>query len=286
MIAFRQDRASVDLPGNTPLLAVIRDHLGLFGSRFGCGAEQCGACMLLIDGHAECSCTRTLDSVSGRNVVTVEGLGNPAAPHPLQEAFLAEQAGQCGYCLSGMLVSAASLLRANPDPDEAAVRRALNGNLCRCGAHNRIIRAVLRAAVRCAKDRPRERIRRAKPKLPGSLNANRILSQWITFEDTKRVTIHPGKVEIGQGILTALAQIAADELDVAFERVDVKAAATDESPDEGVTSGSRSVVDSGMAIRHACAAARSIFLSVVAQRTGVSRDQIRVVDGIFVGPRG
>jgi nicotinate dehydrogenase subunit A len=139
---------TVDLPGNTPLLAAIRDHLGLFGSRFGCGVEQCGACMMLIDGRAEYSCTRTLDGVSGRDVITVEGLGNPAAPHPLQEAFLSEQAGQCGYCLSGMLVSAASLLRSNPDPDEAAVRHALNGNLCRCGAHNRIIRAVLRAAAR------------------------------------------------------------------------------------------------------------------------------------------
>jgi nicotinate dehydrogenase subunit A len=137
----------VDRPGNTPLLAAIRDHLGLFGTRYGCGAEQCGACMILVDGRAEYSCTRTLDSVEGRTVVTVEGLGNPAAPHPLQEAFLAEQAGQCGYCLSGMLVSAASLLRSNPDPDEAAVRKALTGNLCRCGAHNRIIRAVLRAAA-------------------------------------------------------------------------------------------------------------------------------------------
>ena len=138
---------TVDLPGDTPLLAVIRDHLGLFGSRFGCGAEQCGACMMLVDGRSEYSCTRMLDSVEGRTVVTVEGLGNPAAPHPLQAAFLAEQAGQCGYCLSGMLVSAASLLRSNPDPDEAAVRKALNGNLCRCGAHNRIVRAVLRAAA-------------------------------------------------------------------------------------------------------------------------------------------
>jgi nicotinate dehydrogenase subunit A len=149
MIAFSLNgiQTSVDLPGNTPLLAAIRDHLGLFGSRFGCGAEQCGACMMLIDGRAQYSCTRALDSVEGRTVVTVEGLGNPAAPHPLQEAFLAEQAGQCGYCLSGMLISAASLLRANPDPDEAAVRRALNDNLCRCGAHNRIIRAVLRAAA-------------------------------------------------------------------------------------------------------------------------------------------
>jgi nicotinate dehydrogenase subunit A len=156
MIAFSLNGidTKVDLPGNTPLLAAIRDHLGLFGSRFGCGAEQCGACMMLVDGRAEYSCTRTLDSVSGRTVVTVEGLGNPAAPHPLQEAFLAEQAGQCGYCLSGMLVSAASLLRANPDPDEAAVRKALNGNLCRCGAHNRIIRAVLRAAAQMREGSP------------------------------------------------------------------------------------------------------------------------------------
>ena len=150
MIAFSLNGidTSVDLPGNTPLLAAIRDHLGLFGSRFGCGTEQCGACMMLLDDRAEYSCTRTLDSVEGRDVVTVEGLGNPAAPHPLQAAFLAEQAGQCGYCLSGMLISAASLLRANPNPDETAVRQALNRNLCRCGAHNRIVRAVLRAAAR------------------------------------------------------------------------------------------------------------------------------------------
>jgi nicotinate dehydrogenase subunit A len=156
MIVFSLNgiQTSVDLPGNTPLLAVIREHLGLFGSRFGCGAEQCGACMMLIDGRAEYSCTRALDSVEGRTVVTVEGLGNPVAPHPLQAAFLAEQAGQCGYCLSGMLISAASLLRANPDPDEAVVRQALNGNLCRCGAHNRILRAVLRAAAQMREGSP------------------------------------------------------------------------------------------------------------------------------------
>jgi nicotinate dehydrogenase subunit A len=139
---------AVDLPAETPLLEVIRNFLGLFGSRFGCGAEQCGSCMMLVDGRAEFSCTRTLDSVAGRKVVTVEGLGTPGTPHPLQEAFLAEQAGQCGFCLSGMLISAAGLLATTPDPDEATVRAALNGNLCRCGAHNRIVRAVLRAAAR------------------------------------------------------------------------------------------------------------------------------------------
>jgi CO/xanthine dehydrogenase Mo-binding subunit len=133
---------------------------------------------------------------------------------------------------------------------------------------------------------PQEEISAAKPLLPGSLNANRRLSQWVQFHADKRVTIHPGKVEIGQGILTALAQISADELDVAFERVEVKAASTDESPNEGVTSGSRSVVESGMALRHACAAIKEIFVSVIAQRTGVSIEQIRVVDGAFIGPDG
>jgi CO/xanthine dehydrogenase Mo-binding subunit len=122
--------------------------------------------------------------------------------------------------------------------------------------------------------------------LPGSLNGNRRLSQWIEFHKAGRVTIRSGKVEIGQGILTALAQIAADELDVALSRVDVKAASTDASPNEGVTSGSRSVTESGMALRHACAGARQIFLSVVAQRTGVPIDQIRVADGTFLSPRG
>jgi nicotinate dehydrogenase subunit A len=138
---------SAELRGETPLLNVLREHFGLFGTRFGCGAELCGSCMVLIDGQAQYACTRTVDSVIGRDVVTVEGLGTPLTPHPLQRAFLAEQAGQCGYCLSGMLISAAALLRSNPAPTEQDVRAALETNLCRCGAHNRIVRAVLRAAA-------------------------------------------------------------------------------------------------------------------------------------------
>jgi nicotinate dehydrogenase subunit A len=137
---------SFDLDGQTPLLTILRDHLQLFGTRYGCGEELCGSCMVLVDGQAQYGCTRTLDSIAGKEVVTVEGLGNSAAPHPLQRAFLAEQAGQCGFCLSGMLISAAALLKSNPAPDDHDVREALDGNLCRCGAHNRIVRAVLRAA--------------------------------------------------------------------------------------------------------------------------------------------
>lgn len=138
---------SADLPPATPLADVLRDGFGLFGTRFGCGAEQCGSCMVLVDGRPEASCTLPLDAVAGHAVRTVEGLGTPDAPHALQKAFLAEQAGQCGFCLSGILVSAAALLDRNPDPDEEAVRGALERHLCRCGAHNRIVRAVLRAAA-------------------------------------------------------------------------------------------------------------------------------------------
>ena len=148
-VAFELNGAPVraEEPAGTPLIHVLRDGFGLFGTRWGCGAEACGACMVLLDGAPVPSCTLALDAVAGRRVGTVEGLGTPSAPHPLQAAFLEEQAGQCGYCLSGILVTAAALLDRDPDPDEAAVRAALDRNLCRCGAHNRIVRAVLRAAA-------------------------------------------------------------------------------------------------------------------------------------------
>lgn len=138
--------AALEAPEGMTLLQALRGPLGLSGPRFGCGAEACGACYVTLDGEPRPSCALPVEAARGREVGTVEGLGTPAAPHPLQAAFLAEQAGQCGWCLSGILVSAAALLRRNPDPDEAAVRAALEPHLCRCGAQNRMIRAVLRAA--------------------------------------------------------------------------------------------------------------------------------------------
>ncbi|HEY1246715.1 MAG TPA: (2Fe-2S)-binding protein [Hyphomicrobiaceae bacterium] len=134
----------------TPLLNVLRGTLGLTAAHFGCGADQCGACFVLIDGHAVASCDTPLWAAAGKDIVTLEGLGTPERPHPLQRSFIAEQAMQCGYCISGIIVSAAALLRRNPDPSEAEVREALDRNLCRCGAHNRIVRAVLRAAKEAA----------------------------------------------------------------------------------------------------------------------------------------
>jgi len=133
----------------TPLLFVLRNELGLTGTRYGCGLEQCGACMVLLEGRPAYACTTPVGDVSGRKIVTIEGMGNTdAGLHPLQQAFLEEQAGQCGYCLSGILISAKALLDVTPHPSRAEIVQALDKHLCRCGAHNRILRAVERAATR------------------------------------------------------------------------------------------------------------------------------------------
>ena len=132
---------------DTPIIHVLRNDFGLCATRFGCGAEQCGACVVLVDGAPEYACTLRVADAVGRRITTVEGLARDGEPHPLQRAFLEEQAAQCGYCVSGMLMRAAALLASEPSPDEAAVRAALEPQLCRCGAHNRIVRAVLRAAT-------------------------------------------------------------------------------------------------------------------------------------------
>src|ERR1700675_623514 len=132
----------------TPLLNVLRNEFGLMGTRFGCGLEQCGCCMVLIDGVPEKCCTKPIWNVAGKQIVTVEGLGNAKHPHPLQQAFLDEQAGQCGYCLAGILVSAKALLDRNPSPSRREIAAALDDNICRCGSHTRILRAVERAATR------------------------------------------------------------------------------------------------------------------------------------------
>jgi nicotinate dehydrogenase subunit A len=136
----------VNADEHASLLDVLRNELGLRATRFGCGLEQCGACMVLVDGEPVYACTRLVSTLAGKEVVTVEGLAEDGSLAPLEQAFIAEQAGQCGFCLSGILVSAKALLDRNPAPSRAEIATALDNNLCRCGAHNRIIRAVQRAA--------------------------------------------------------------------------------------------------------------------------------------------
>ena len=146
-----RDVAAAD---SASLLDVLRNHLGLMGTRYGCGLEQCGSCMVLVDGQPTYACTRELGTVAGRAVTTIEGLGSAERPHPLQRAFLDEQAGQCGYCLSGIVISAKALLDRNPHPSRAEIVAALDKHLCRCGAHQRILRAVERAAATLRSGRP------------------------------------------------------------------------------------------------------------------------------------
>lgn len=138
---------AVQAEESTPLLYALRNGCDLKGTRFGCGIAQCGSCFVLLEGVAVPSCDTPLWAAEGKSVVTVEGLAAAGQMHPLQQAFIDEQAAQCGYCLSGILISAAALLSANPHPTESEVRQALDKNLCRCGSHNRIVRAVLRAAA-------------------------------------------------------------------------------------------------------------------------------------------
>ena len=143
-------RRQVEAHRDTPLLYVLRNDLGLVGSRFGCGSGQCGACFVLVDGRPMASCDLPIWSVEGKQITTVEGLGthfgHGGELHPVQKALITEQAAQCGYCMSGIAVAAAALLAANKAPSEKQVREALDKHLCRCGSHNRVVKAVLRAA--------------------------------------------------------------------------------------------------------------------------------------------
>lgn len=141
----------VDGDGDMPLLYALRDQLGLTGTKYGCGVEQCGSCAVLIDGERAVSCQTTLAEAKGRTIVTIEGLADGGALHPLQQAFIDEHAFQCGYCTSGLIVTAKALLDRDPDPSEAAIRTALQDNLCRCGSHPRVIAAVQKAAREMAK---------------------------------------------------------------------------------------------------------------------------------------
>jgi nicotinate dehydrogenase subunit A len=148
MVQFKLNGQAVrsSVPNTTPLLNVLANDLQVNGTKFGCGKAQCNACLVMVDGNPIKSCVTSVSSVAGRSITTLSGMKEGDRPSRLQQAFIDEQAAQCGYCTSGMVIQAQALLDRNPRPTDAEVRSALDGNLCRCGAHNRIVRAVLRAA--------------------------------------------------------------------------------------------------------------------------------------------
>lgn len=266
---------ALDLDPQTPLLYALRDELGLKAAKYGCGAEQCGACKVLVDGVDLPSCQLPVSHLAGKRVSTLEGLGNMGNMsnserlHALQAAFLAEGAAQCGFCSAGMIVAAQGLLNRAPCPSDEEIRSALAKNLCRCGVYDRVRRAIKRCTGR-AEPKPIYEIV-AAPALDTAANATELspsllaqpdLDDWLRINEDETVSVFSGKVELGQGIKTALAQIAAEELDLALAQVRVHTADTARSPDEGGTTGSRSLETSGLAIRQAAAQARAHMLSL------------------------
>ena len=283
----------LDISPETPLLYALRNDLGLKSAKYGCGTELCGACKVLVDGVDAPSCQLSVGHVAGLEITTVEGLAEGGELHPLQEAFLEEQAAQCGYCTAGMIIAAQGLLNRVRYPSDADIRAALSGNLCRCGIYDRVRRAIKLRIGRL--EAPNLRLVEGEPlaeasahiRISPSLETYPQIDNWITINEDRSISVFSGKVELGQGIATALAQIAAEELDVALQRIRLVMADTQRTPDEGGTTGSRSLETSGVAIRLAAAAAREHLLSLAFEQLDslTPAAELRVVDGLITDER-
>jgi aerobic-type carbon monoxide dehydrogenase small subunit (CoxS/CutS family) len=286
----------VEVEADTPLLYVLRNDLGLKAAKFACGTEQCGACKVIIDGYAVNSCRLPVRMMQGRQITTLEGLETNGKLHPLQQAFIDEQALQCGFCTAGMIVAAKALLDRKPNPTDDAIRSDLRLNLCRCGVYDRMLRAIRRVADGAADYPAYETISkaaRAEPVwgpsdqsdlLPAALIGNPELDAWIRIDADETVTLFPGKVEFGQGILTPFAQIGAEELEVSLEKIRVATADTSDSPDMGLTVSSMSLQSSGNALRIAAAEARQIMLAIAFEDLEVPIERLVVSDGRISDP--
>jgi nicotinate dehydrogenase subunit B len=260
---------------DTPLLYVLRNDLGLKGAKFACGLEQCGACKIIVDGEAVPSCRISVRSVQGREITTLEGLGTGDNLHPLQKAFIEEQAVQCGFCTPGMIVAAKALLDRNPHPTDAEIQAGMAGNLCRCGVYDRVLRAIKRASGQPVTSPSYEvggrREREFRPELQSPTQTNVLpyplaqtpdLDSWVRINTDGTITLLTGKVELGQDIKTSVAMIGADELDVPLERIRVITADTAQSPDE----------------------VRPIALSVAHEELEAPIERLTVADGSITDP--
>jgi nicotinate dehydrogenase subunit B len=281
----------------TPLLLVLRNDLGLKGPKLGCSSEQCNACKVLVDGADVPSCQLPVGQVEGLEIITVEGLGQADSLHPLQEAFIEEQAIQCGFCTSGMIISAQGLLNRTRYPTDDEIRTALSGNICRCGVYERVRRAI-KLRIGRPESQPIFRVVEGPGDLDSAISAHELtnlppsiiktpeLDDWIRIEPDGTISVFTGKVEIGQGIKTALAQIAAEELDVSLSRIRVVPVDTGLSPNEGITAGSMSLEMSGVAIRFAAAEARHMLLALAFEEleARTAPTELQVKDGTVTDP--
>ena len=262
---------------DVPLLYVLR-RLGTPGPKFGCTAEQCGACRILADGDPIYSCTTPVGDMRGRRLETAAGIDSP-----VRAALISANATQCGYCLPGIVVTAEALFRRNPQPSREEIEAAIDGQLCRCGSHPRILRALGAIPESTPKPLRWESPVESGSEFPPPLKAEPSLDRWIAIEPG-RIVAMTGKVELGQGILTALRLVVAEELDVDVQRVRMVSAETGVTPNEGVTAGSMSLETSGAALRQAAAWARRLLLSAAGRELGVTVDTMTVIDGEITAP--
>ncbi|HEV2529112.1 MAG TPA: molybdopterin cofactor-binding domain-containing protein [Thermomicrobiales bacterium] len=279
---------------DTPLLLALRNDLGLVGAKVGCALSQCGVCTVLADGEPVRSCVTPVGDVAGIGaaITTIEGIGQPGALHRVQRAFEAEAAAQCGYCIPGIMMEAVALLERTPDPSDEDIHAALAGNICRCGAHPRILRAIHRAARDTTPDPP------VRPAFPApslvvttalaaaddtsGSDPGEHLGGGIHLHPDSRVTVLSGKVEIGTGLRTAMTGIVAGALGVPAGMVNVIAGDTARTPDQGTTAGSKSIQSAGMDLARAARLARQRLLDRAAHLLEIPATDLDIQSGRVV----
>jgi nicotinate dehydrogenase subunit B len=280
----------VEVDSGTPLIYVLRNDLGLKGAKLACGLEQCGACKVIIDGRSVASCKIPVESLQGSEITTIEGLGTMDDPHPLQKAFIKEGAVQCGFCASGMILTAKALIDRNPHPTDDEIREEMAGNLCRCGTYDRVLRAIRRATGRPGKTPFHQEDRHGLPSsspddfLVRYLKKSPELDSWVRVNMDGTITLFTGKVELGQDLRTSIAMIGADELDVSPGRIRVIMGDTGQTPDEGYTVSSMSLETSGNVIRYAAARVRQIALERAGKELDVPVGRLAIKEGIITDP--
>lgn len=281
---------TVDTRPNTALMYVLRNDLGMKGVRAGCTIGECGSCTVLVDGVARKSCQTPVSDVVGTSVISSEGLGTPDEPHPVQCAFLDEQAAQCGYCINGMIMTVAAAVDAGGLADREAVQQALEENICRCGTHDRIIRAALRASghevgssAPTLIDPADGLVPTVDEALPATVVTEPRVARWLRIDDEGRIEILAPKVEIGQGILEAMRRIVAAQSGVGLADVVIARTDTSRSVNLGHTAGSYSVDMAGIALAHAAVALRRGLLALAGKRLGEDPSALRIEERSVVG---